>query len=71
MLDTPPFIIQAGADMRRTMTASLVAKLTVPSGKKSIKIFETEVAGLRVCKMATGIASFIFEKRPKEAAVDK
>jgi hypothetical protein len=53
------------------MTASLVAKLTVPSGKKSIKIFETEVAGLRVCKMATGNASFIFEKRPKEAAVDK
>ena len=51
--------------MRRKLTATLVAKLTVPDGKKSIKIFDTEVAGLGVRKMATGIASFIFEKRPK------
>ena len=51
--------------MRRKLTATLVAKLTVPDGKKSIKVFDTEVAGLGVRKMATGIASFIFEKRPK------
>ena len=54
--------------MRRKLTATLVAKLTVPDGKKSIKIFDTEVAGLGVRKMATGIASFIFEKRPKAAS---
>ena len=57
--------------MRRKLTATLVAKLTVPDGKKSIKIFDTEVAGLGVRKMATGIASFIFEKRPKGAAAAK
>ena len=49
--------------MRRKLTATLISKLTVPDGKKSIKIFDTEVAGLGVRKMATGIASFIFEKR--------
>jgi hypothetical protein len=54
--------------MRRKLTATLVAKLTVPDEKKSIKIFGTEVAGLGVRKLATGIASFIFEKRPKGAA---
>ena len=32
--------------MRRKLTATLVAKLTVPDGKKSIKVFDTEVAGL-------------------------
>ena len=57
--------------MRRKLTATLVAKLTVPDGKKSIKVFDTEVAGLGVRKMATGIASFIFEKRPKGAAAAK
>jgi hypothetical protein len=55
--------------MRRKLTATLISKLTVPDGKKSIKIFDTEVAGLGVRKMATGIASFIFEKRPKGAYV--
>jgi hypothetical protein len=35
------------------LTATLVAKLTVPDGKKSIKIFDTEVAGLGVRKMAS------------------
>ena len=57
--------------MRRKLTATLISKLTVPDGKKSIKIFDTEVAGLGVRKMATGIASFIFEKRPKGAAAAK
>ena len=57
--------------MQRKLTATLVAKLTVPDGKKSIKIFDTEVAGLGVRKMATGIASFIFEKRPKGAVAAK
>ena len=52
--------------MRRKLTASLVAKLTVPDGKISIKVFDTEVAGFGVRKMATGIASFTFEKRPKD-----
>ena len=57
--------------MRRKLTATLVAKLIVPDGKKSIKIFDTEVVGLGVRKMATGIASFIFEKRPKGAVAAK
>ncbi len=57
--------------MQRKLTATLVAKLTVPDGKKSIKIFDTEVVGLGVRKMATGIASFIFEKRPKGAVAAK
>ena len=57
--------------MRRKLTATLVAKLTVADGKKSIKIFDTEVVGLGVRKMATGIASFIFEKRPKGAVAAK
>jgi hypothetical protein len=38
--------------MRRKLTATLVAKLTVLDGKKSIKVFDTEVAGLGVRKMA-------------------
>ena len=53
------------------MTTTLVAKLSVPDGKKSTKIFDTEAAGLGVRKMVTGIASFIFEKRPKGAAAAK
>ena len=53
--------------MCRKFAATLVAKLSVPDGKKSTKIFDTEVAGLGVRKMVTGIASFIFEKRPKGA----
>ena len=57
--------------MQRKLTATLVAKLTVPNGKKAIKIFDTEVAGLGVRKMATGIAGFIFEKRPKGAVSAK
>ena len=57
--------------MRRKLTATLVAKLTVPDGKKSIKLFDTEVAGLGVRKMATGIASFILENRQKGAAAAK
>ena len=57
--------------MRRKLTATIVAKLTVPDGKKSIKIFDSEVVGLGVRKMATGIASFIFEKRPKGAVAAK
>ena len=57
--------------MRRKFAATLVAKLSVSDGKKSTKIFDTEVAGLGVRKMVTGIASFIFEKRPKGATADK
>jgi integrase len=57
--------------MRKKLTATLIAKLVVPNGKKSIKIFDTEVAGLGVRKMATGISSFIFEKRPKGAVAAK
>ena len=57
--------------MRRKLTATLVAKLTVPDGKKSIKVFDAEVAGIGVHKMASGIASFIFEKRPEGAAAAK
>jgi integrase len=51
--------------MRKKLTASVIAKLSVPEGKSYIKLFDTEVSGLGVRITASGVASFIFEKRPK------
>jgi len=57
--------------MRRKLTAKSIATLDVPDGKRQVKVFDTEVAGLAVRKMASGIATFIFEKRPKGASAAK
>jgi len=57
--------------MRQKLTSSTIAKLVVPEGKKQVKLFDSEVRGLAVRKMATGISSFIFEKRPKGAVAAK
>ena len=51
--------------MRKKLTASLIAKLQVPEGKKLVKIHDTEVRGLCVRVMASGLASFVFIRRPK------
>ena len=51
--------------MREKLTASLIAKLQVPEGKKLVKIHDTEVRGLCVRVMASGLASFVFIRRPK------
>jgi integrase len=45
--------------------------MDVPDGKRQVKVFDTEVAGLAVRKMASGVATFIFEKRPKGASAAK
>ena len=57
--------------MRKKLTASLLAKLKVPEGKASIKLFDSEVSGLGVRLMSSGVSSFIFEKRPKGSARPK
>ena len=51
--------------MREKLTASLVAKLQVPEGKKLVKIHDTEARGLCVRVMASGLASFVCIRRPK------
>ena len=43
----------------------------VPEGKQSVKLFDTDVGGLGVWKMASGVATFIFEMRPKSAGAMK
>ena len=57
--------------MREKLTSSAIAKLMVPEGKKLVKLFDSEVRGFAVRKMATGVTSFIFEKRPKGAVAAK
>ena len=57
--------------MREKLTASLIAKLQVPEGKKLIKIQDTEVRGLCVRLMASGLASFVFIRRPKGSNTPK
>ena len=51
--------------MRKKLTNTVIAKLAVPEGKQSVKLFDTDVGGLGVRKMASGVATFIFEMRPK------
>jgi integrase len=57
--------------MRKKLTNTVIAKLAVPDGKQSVKLFDTDVGGLGVRKMASGVATFIFEMRPKGAGVMK
>ena len=60
-----------GGGMREKLTASLIAKFQVPEGKKLIKIHDTEVRGLCVRVMASGLASFVFIRRPKGSNTPK
>ena len=57
--------------MRKKLTNTVIAKLAVPAGKASVKLFDTDVGGLGVRKMASGVATFIFEMRPKGAGAMK
>jgi len=67
----PPVKINAGAVMRKKLTATTIANLQVEEGKAYAKLFDTEVTGLGVRKTAKGVASFIFEKRPAGSSVAK
>ena len=51
--------------MRKKLTNTVIAKLAVPAGRQSVKLFDTDVGGLGVRKMASGVATFIYEMRPK------
>ena len=57
--------------MRKKLNSTVIAKLAVPEGKQSVKLFDTDVGGLGVRKMASGVATFIFEMRPKGAGAMK
>ena len=43
----------------------------MPGGKKLVKIHDTEVRGLCVRVMASGLASFVFIRRPKGSNTPK
>jgi len=45
--------------MRKKLTASIITKLQVPEGQRYVKIFDSEVPGLAVRKMASGVTTFI------------
>ena len=57
--------------MRKKLTASIITKLQVPEGQRYVKIFDSEVPGLAVRKMASGVTTFIVERRPKGSSVAK
>ena len=69
-MNTPP-LFRDGVQMRKKLTNTVIAKLAVPEGKQSVKLFDTDVGGLGVRKMASGVATFIFEMRPKGAGAMK
>ena len=57
--------------MRKKLTASIITKLQVPEGQRYVKVFDSEVPGLAVRKMASGVTTFIVERRPKGSSVAK
>ncbi len=57
--------------MRNKPTNTAIAKLAAPEGKQSVKLFDAVVGGLGVRKMASDVATFIFEMRPKGAGTMK
>ena len=67
----PPFYFETGCRCAKKLTNTVIAKLAVPAGKASVKLFDTDVGGLGVLKMASGVATFIFEMRPKGAIAMK
>ena len=58
-----PPLFRDGVQMRKKLTNTVIAKLAVPEGKQSVKLFDTDVGGLGVRKMASGVATFIIEMR--------
>ncbi|RCL77724.1 MAG: DUF4102 domain-containing protein [SAR116 cluster bacterium] len=70
-VDTTSLFLMNGAVMRKKITNSMLAKLSVSEGKASIRVFDTEIIGFGVRVMASGVASFIFERRPKGSRVAK
>ena len=57
--------------MRKKLTASIITKLQVPEGRRYVKLFDSEVPGLAVRKMASGVTTFIVERRPRGSSVAK
>ena len=57
--------------MRKKLTASIITKLQVPEGKRYVKLFDSEVPGLAVRKMASGVTTFIVERRRRGSSVAK
>ena len=53
---SPPFLFRDGVQMRKKLTNTVIAKLAVPEGKQSVKLFDTDVVGLGVRKMASGLS---------------
>ena len=43
----------------------------MPEGKCYVKLFDSEVPGLAVRKMASGVTTFIVERRPRGSSVAK
>jgi len=51
--------------MKKKITATAINSLRVPDGKRYVMLRDQEVSGFAVRKMASGVATFIFERRPK------
>lgn len=51
--------------MKKRITASSIASLKVPEGERYAFLRDQDVSGFAVRKMASGVATFIFERRPK------
>ena len=61
----PPPLFSLRGMMKKKLNNTVIANLTCPSDKSSIKLSDSEVTGLKVRVTSNGIKSFIFEKRPK------
>ena len=55
--------------MRKKLTASIITNLQVPDSKRYVKLFDAEVPGLAVWKMASGVTTFIVERRQRGSSV--
>ena len=51
--------------MKKKITATAINSLRVPDGKRYVMLRDQEVSGFAIRKMASGVATFIFERRPK------
>ena len=57
--------------MRKKLTTSIITKLQVPEVKRYVKLCDSEVPGLAVRKVASGVTTFILERRPRGSSVAK
>ena len=53
-MNTPPLFFRDGVQTRKKLTNTAIAKLAVPEGKQSVKLFDTDVGGFGVRKMTSG-----------------